>query len=195
MMADSLADIDPNTANGDEGKALLRKMYKLRKVNHVDSTPIMPETPNRCINEVAGKIIQIESLTDDLDEATSFQDFFANVYCSAYINSLVTMHEGFSQIYPGGLDFDIEKGLKNVYGDFPETEIDTIEWTALMTFFDAIDSGDYVVDESILIDEVEPLEAALNICKGPVKEEVLQAKQDREDYLNDYNFEKFLRTL
>jgi len=29
-MAESLAEIDPNTDNGAEGKALLRKMYKIR---------------------------------------------------------------------------------------------------------------------------------------------------------------------
>lgn len=31
-MAESLAEIDPNTENAEEGKALLRKMYKLRGV-------------------------------------------------------------------------------------------------------------------------------------------------------------------
>ena len=30
QMADSLADIDPNTENGDEGKAFIKKMWKLR---------------------------------------------------------------------------------------------------------------------------------------------------------------------
>jgi hypothetical protein len=30
LMADSLADIDPQTSNGDEGKSFIKKMYKLR---------------------------------------------------------------------------------------------------------------------------------------------------------------------
>jgi len=29
-MADALAEIDPNTKNGEEGKAFVKKMYKIR---------------------------------------------------------------------------------------------------------------------------------------------------------------------
>jgi len=31
-------------------------------------------------------------------------DFFNEIYCAAYINGLVTMKDGLSQIFPGGLD-------------------------------------------------------------------------------------------
>jgi len=49
-----------------------------------------------CVTEVAGKVIMIENLQDDIDEADHFRDFFANVYCQAYVNSLVTMRDGLS---------------------------------------------------------------------------------------------------
>lgn len=40
-----------------------------------------------------------------------------------------------------------------------------------------------------------PLDAALDLCDASVHNEIDGAKQDREDYLNDYNFLNYLRTL
>ena len=39
-----------------------------------------------------------------ISAADSFRDFFAHVYCAAYVNALVTMKDGLYQIFPGGLD-------------------------------------------------------------------------------------------
>lgn len=194
-MADSLAEIDPNTENGEEGKALMKKMYKLRGITFEDSTVIMPETPEMCIELVAGKVIQIENLQEDIDNQKSFQGFFADVYCSAYVNSLVTMKDGLYQIFPGGLDMQIEEELQRVYGPFEEAEVDEKEMTAITAFMEAIAAGTYKNDDSVLIDEAEPLTEALALCEGLVQAEMEQAKQDREDYLNDYNFLSFLQTI
>ena len=175
-MADSLAEIDPNTENGAEGKALMKKMYKLRGVTFEDSSVIMPETDEMCVEFVAGKIIQIENLQEDIDEQTSFQGFFAEVYCSAYVNSLVTMKDGLYQIFPGGLDMKIETELQRAYGPFDQTQLDDKEMTAITAYMDAIADGSYVSDDSVLIDNVEPLSEALAMCKGSVQEEMEQAK-------------------
>lgn len=56
-MADALAYIDPNTTNGEEGKAFLKKMYKMRGQSAEDSHPFLPQTPELCIDIVAGKVI------------------------------------------------------------------------------------------------------------------------------------------
>ena len=95
-MAESLAQIDPNMETGDEGKAFIRRMYKVKKQKTESKVAKMPDTPLQCVKEVAGKVIMVENLQDDIDEAVSFRDFFANVYCQAYVNSLVTMRDGLS---------------------------------------------------------------------------------------------------
>lgn len=135
QMADSLAEIDPNMDNGEEGKALLRKMYKLSERAAEDSSPIMPDTPELCIDLVAGKVLQIETLNEDLDAAVDFRDFFAEVYCSAYVNSLVTMQDGLSQIFPGGFDLAIEEELQRAYGPFEIEELDAIEISAMTAYY------------------------------------------------------------
>lgn len=195
MMADSLAEIDPNTENGEEGKAFLRKMYKLVGDPVEESASMMPETPETCIEMVAGKVIQIENLQEDVDEANSFRDFFANVYCQAYVNSLVTMKDGLSQIFPGGLDGSIESELDRLYGPLDDANIDLIEIAAIEAYLDAIETGVYVRDESTLIAAVTPLDSALNLCETSIVDEVSKAKTDREDYQNDYNFLRYLESL
>ena len=95
-LADSLAKIDPNMENGDEGKAFLRKMYKLRGEKPKKTDVEMPETPIACVGDVAGKVIQIQTLQSELDRAASFASFFSQVYCEAYVNSIVTMTDGMS---------------------------------------------------------------------------------------------------
>lgn len=95
-MANALAKLDPNTKNADEGTALIKRMYKMRGTTLSSEKPFLPQTPELCLDIVAGKVIQIENLQEDTEEKTSFNDFFANVYCSAYKNSLVTMRDGLS---------------------------------------------------------------------------------------------------
>ena len=34
----------------------------------------------------------------------------------------------------------------------------------------------------------------MNLCRPSVKEDIRKAKQDREDYLNDYNFLQYLKS-
>ena len=194
-MADSLAEIDPNTENGAEGKALIRKMYKLRGEKPQDTTPLMPETPEDCVGLVAGKVLQVEELTEDLDKAVSLRDFFSEVYCAAYVNSLVTMRDGLSQIFPGGLDISIESELQRVYGPFEADQLDMIEIAAIEAYLDAIQNALFVPSDSTLIPAVTPLADALSLCDSAIEGEITKAKQDREDYLNDYNFLNYLKTL
>jgi len=52
-----------------------------------------------------------------------------------------------------------------------------------------------VWDESKLIPQVEPLAEAMSLCRDGADKEVAQAQQDREDYVNDYNFLLYLRSL
>lgn len=51
----------------------------------------------------------------------------------------------------------------------------------------------FLLDDSTLIDAVEPVTDALAICGAGTAEQAELAMKDREDYLNDYNFLKFLR--
>ena len=194
-MADSLATIDPNMENGEEGKALLRKMYKLSDRTAEDSSPIMPDTPELCIDLVAGKVLQIETLTEDMDAAVDFRDFFAEVYCSAYVNSLVTMEDGLSQIFPGGFDLAIEEELQRAYGPFEIEQLDSIEISAMTAYYTALDDGSFKTDESSLLPEVTPLEGAMSLCNEAVRDEAASAKQDRLDYLDDFNFLQYLKSL
>ena len=65
-MAQALSDIDPNMDNGAEGKAFIRKMYKLKNANKQPTSviPTFPQTPEPCVEMVAGKVIQIEDLEE-----------------------------------------------------------------------------------------------------------------------------------
>jgi len=56
-MADSLAEIDPNTLNGEEGLAFVRKIYKMKGVTPLESKPKYPATEQKCMDKVAGKVI------------------------------------------------------------------------------------------------------------------------------------------
>ena len=67
-MGNSLAELDPNTENGEEGKALIRKMYKLKGVQAEETIPSMPYTPDMCVEKVAGKVLQIEDLSEDINK-------------------------------------------------------------------------------------------------------------------------------
>lgn len=93
-MAEALAEIDPNTKNSAEGTSFIKKMYSMRNKKAPNVTPIFPSTPKACIVMVAGKVIQIQDLEERISEANSFRDFFAHVYCAAYVNALVTKKDG-----------------------------------------------------------------------------------------------------
>ena len=88
--------MDPNTKNGDEGLAFIRRMYKMlgKKDSISFKKAFLPQTPELCFDIVAGKVIQIENLQEDLDKAEDFNNFFADVYCQAYRNALVTTRDG-----------------------------------------------------------------------------------------------------
>ena len=191
-MADSLAEIDPNMENGDEGKAFIRRMYKVRDQKAESKVAKMPETPLNCVTEVAGKVIMIENLQDDLDQAISFRDFFANVYCQAYVNSLVTMRDGLSQIFPGAFDGQIEDELLRIKAGFGEIILADLELNAVQMFMTSIESGKFAVDESSLLEAVQPVTEALALCGSDAEKQAQEALMDREDYLSDLNFLEFL---
>lgn len=82
-----------------------------------------------------------------------------------------------------------------MYGPFEDEKLDMIEIAAVQAYLDAVESGEYVNDDSSLLGAVEPLEDALNLCDAAVIQEVEGAQMDREDYLYDLNFLTYLRTL
>jgi len=51
------------------------------------------------------------------------------------------------------------------------------------------------MDFSTLINAGEPLAEALAICPRSFESEIEEAELDREDYFNDFNFLKFLKSL
>lgn len=164
-MAESLAEIDPNMDNGDEGKAFIKMMFKLRNVS--PSNPqkhIKPLTPMECVEDVAGKVIQIENLQEDIENTMSFNDFFADIYCSAYTNSLLTFKDGLSQIFPGGLDGKIEDELTRIAGKDDAVDIDQLEINATNKYMTEIYTKKFDRDDSTLIKKVEPLLDAIALC-------------------------------
>ena len=82
-----------------------------------------------------------------------------------------------------------------MYGPFEDEKLDMIEIAAVQAYLDAVESGEYVNDDSSLLGAVEPLEDALNLCDAAVIQEVEGAQMDREDYLYDLNFLTYLRPL
>ena len=72
---------------------------------------------------------------------------------------------------------------------------DVASMYAIQAFFTAMDEGRYVWDDSILLRVVDPLEQAISLCRPDVKTDLVLAKEDRDDYMNDYNFLRFLKTI
>ena len=93
-MAEALTAIDPNMKNSAEGTSFIKKMYKLKSEKAPEVTPTFPNTPEACVEMVAGKVIQVQDLEERINKANSFRDFFAHVYCAAYVNALVTKKDG-----------------------------------------------------------------------------------------------------
>lgn len=81
-----------------------------------------------------------------------------------------------------------------MYGalDAGTAETDAIEIASVGEYFDALDSGAWVIDASSLIEAGEPLAEAMSLCAANVSEDLASAQQDREDYLNDLNFLAYL---
>ena len=69
-------------------------MYKVRGVKPKESKPYFPNTSQKCFEAVAGKVLQIEMLQEQIDKVKSFDKFFADLYCAAYVNGMVTMKNG-----------------------------------------------------------------------------------------------------
>ena len=73
--------------------------------------------------------------------------------------------------------------------------MDNAEMAAIEAFIDAVQEGDYDMDYTTLINAGEPLKEALAICPKSFGDEIDLARMDREDYFNDFNFLKYLKTL
>ena len=93
-LAEALVEIDPDMKNRAEGISFIKKIYKLKNKKAPSVKPTFPSTPVACVEMVAGKVIQVEDLEMRISEANSFRDFFAHVYCAAYVNALVTKKDG-----------------------------------------------------------------------------------------------------
>lgn len=191
-MADSLASIDPNMENGEEGIAFLRRMYKVYNQKPKKNAYQMPETPTICVKEVAGKVIMVENLQEDTDKALSFRDFFAKVYSEAYVNSLITMRDGLHSLVPGGLDGPIEKELIRIQGETKGVDIAELEKEAGSSFMHGVAKGMIKLDDTSLIKAVDPILEALTIAGPDVLERAKRNLIIRDDYLNDFNFLKYL---
>ena len=74
-------------------------------------------------------------------------------------------------------------------------EIDLTEVSAIEMFIDSVEMGDYDMDYSTLINAGEPLAKALALCPKSIEDEIDVARIDREDYFNDFNFLKYLKSL
>ena len=85
-------------------------------VNH---KPILPKTEETCLEKVAGKVVLIEDLQVQLNKVVTQRDFFADIYCSTYKNSLLTTKDDLQTFYPEYgqiLDEAIEKELMRIFG-------------------------------------------------------------------------------
>ena len=70
-----------------------------------------------------------------------------------------------------------------------------LQFASIQGYLNALEAGTFVMDRSILIKEVEPVQAALDICGPEMITKIEKAKVDRENYLDDYNFLKYLESL
>ena len=109
------------------------------------------------------------------------------------------MSDGLSQIFPGGFDSSIETELQRIFLDdeqkYEFEQLDNYVVSAINSFITASEDGSYTFDESMLIPSVTPLADAMDMCQQGVDTEVTLAKQDREDYANDYNFLQYLKSI
>ena len=60
---------------------------------------------------------------------------------------------------------------------------------AIEIFYEALANGYYQWDdEAVLLSFVNPVEDALAMCQPKVIDDLFKAKENRDDYINDYNF-------
>lgn len=120
-MAESLAETNPNIDNSDEGIAIIRQSYKFdgRIAETTQPKYVLPKTPDICILTVAGQALLLEDLNDELAQAMDFNDFFANVYCTSYVDSLTIIADKSSHLVKaeaGALDGLIDMELMRLNG-------------------------------------------------------------------------------
>lgn len=66
---------------------------------------------------------------------------------------------------------------------------------ATKAFVDSIAQDLYKEDESMLLSMIDPMEEALDICGSTIQSEIKEAKQDRDDFIDDVNFLRYLKSL
>ena len=98
-------------------------------------------------------------------------------------------------IFPGNLDGSIESSIETLYGERGGAEKAKSESHAIESFIDAVTDGAWVMDYTTLINPGQPLAEALAICPKSVEEEIEMRRVMREDYFNDFNFLKYLKSL
>ena len=128
----------------------------------------MPDTPTQCVANVAGKVLLMDSLAEEIENATNLLDFFSEVYCSTYVNSLVTLKDGVSKIIPGSLDWNIEMQLQRVFGPFDNDKFTEIAFNALDHYEMDVEAGFVTQDDSTLISAVVPNAEAINRCDSVI---------------------------
>ena len=67
-----------------------------------------------------------------------------------------------------------------------------LEMSAVSFFVQTVEAGEFVMDETSLLDAVEPVAEAMAICGDEAQAMAVHAMLDRGDYLNDFNFLRFL---
>ena len=108
---------------------------------------------------------------------------------------MVTKKDGVSRVSPGDLNKDIQEQIVRIYGKELGRSAPAM-MHAVEIFYEALANGYYSWDdEAVLLSIVNPLEDALAMCKPRVIKDLLKAKEDRDDYINDYNFLQFLESI
>ena len=132
-----------------------------------------------------------------MDKEANFSSFFADIYCGAYINGLVTMKDGLSLVSPGGLTESIVDEIHRIHGTVEGAELEQAESSELDLFIRVAGENSFQLDDSKLIPIIEPIQEAMALCSSydEINSEVAHAKQEREDYLNDFNFLQYLKSL
>ena len=63
-----------------------------------------------------------------------------------------------------------------------------------MAYMQAVEDGTFVNDESSLLDVIDPVDEALNLCDRDLIVQIGKNMQSRNDYLNDINFLHYLKS-
>ena len=202
-MAESMATVDPRTENSGEGKAMIRKMYKQDGgfVADTETKYVLPETPEVCIPIVAGHLLVLEDLQDELAQAKDFNEFFADVYCTSYIDSLTAINEASRLLTIGDFSEHVnaDAGVSDELINIELKRINQgsdeliIEDAAIEAFLDATKTGLFQIDEAVFVSELN--DEAMNICGKTMSAEIEEAKSARADYVNEVNFLSYLKSV